>query len=83
MKTAVQAGLVALLAGATVLVAPAQAATIVQRTAVCQNGDFRGSFTLRYEISGGSYHLIERPFLKLKSATPRIRKELVYEAATQ
>lgn len=58
MKTAVQAGLVALLAGATVLVAPAQAATIVQRTAVCHSGGFEGSFTLRYEISGGYYHLI-------------------------
>ena len=58
MKTAVQAGLVALLAGTTVLVAPAEAATAVQRTAVCQDGDFRGSFTLRYEISGGYYHLI-------------------------
>ncbi|MEU5258843.1 hypothetical protein [Amycolatopsis sp. NPDC021455] len=58
MKTAVRAGLAALLAGATVLVAPAQAATVVQRTAVCQDGDFRGSFTLRYEASGTSYHLI-------------------------
>jgi hypothetical protein len=58
MKTAVQAGLVALLAGATVLAAPAQAATIVQRTAVCHSGDFQGSFTLRYETSGGYYHLI-------------------------
>ncbi len=57
MKTAVQAGLVALLAGATVLVAPAQAATIVQRTAICKAGGFSGTFTLRYETDG-TYHRI-------------------------
>jgi len=61
MKTAVQAGLVtlgALLAGATVLVAPAQAATIIQRTAVCHTTDYSGTFTLRYENDGFDYRII-------------------------
>ncbi|MDQ7810247.1 hypothetical protein Q5425_41540 [Amycolatopsis sp. A133] len=58
MKTAVRAGLLAMLAGATVLAAPAQAATIVQRTAVCHAGDFGGTFTLRYETVGGSHRMI-------------------------
>jgi hypothetical protein len=58
MKTAVQAGLVALLAGATVLVAPAQAATTTQRTAFCKAADFSGSFTLRYETNGSYHRLI-------------------------
>ncbi|WP_103354176.1 hypothetical protein [Amycolatopsis sp. CA-128772] len=57
MKTAVTAGLVALLAGVTVPAAPAQAATIVQRTAVCHAGAYSGTFTLRYDTSGG-YHRI-------------------------
>ncbi|MDS0139503.1 MULTISPECIES: hypothetical protein [unclassified Amycolatopsis] len=57
MKTAVQAGLVALLAGTTVLATPAEAATIVQRTAICKAGGFSGTFTLRYETDG-SYHRI-------------------------
>ncbi|MEV6824724.1 hypothetical protein [Amycolatopsis sp. NPDC051102] len=57
MKTAVKAVLAALLAGTTVLVIPAQAATIVQRTAVCHAGDYSGTFTLRYDTSGG-YHRI-------------------------
>ncbi|KDN22391.1 hypothetical protein [Amycolatopsis rifamycinica] len=57
MKTAVQAGLLALVAGATVLVTPAQAATIVQRTAICHATDYSGTFTLRYETVGG-YHRI-------------------------
>ncbi|MEV4053221.1 hypothetical protein AB0J55_18700 [Amycolatopsis sp. NPDC049688] len=57
MKTAVQAGLAAVLAAATVLVTPAQAATIVQRTAVCHSGGYSGTFTLRYDTSGG-YHRI-------------------------
>lgn len=30
-----------------------------------------------------SHYFIERPLLKLKSATPRLRKKLLYEAATQ
>jgi len=61
MKTAVQAGLVALgalLAGTTVLVAPAQAATIVQRTAICRATDYSGTFTLRYETEGGNHRII-------------------------
>ncbi|WP_410632359.1 hypothetical protein [Amycolatopsis sp. cmx-4-83] len=58
MKTAIRAGLVAALAGATVLAAPAQAATITQKTAVCHSGDFGGSFTLRYETSGGYHHML-------------------------
>jgi hypothetical protein len=58
MKIAVKAGLVAVLAGATVLVSPAQAATIVQRTAVCHAGDFGGTFTLRYETVGGNHRVL-------------------------
>ncbi|WP_206785983.1 hypothetical protein [Amycolatopsis sp. MtRt-6] len=58
MKTAVQAGLLALLAGTTVLVSPAQAATIVQRTAVCHATDYSGTFTLRYETVGGQHRII-------------------------
>jgi hypothetical protein len=57
MKTAVKAGLAAVLAGATVLVTPAQAAAIVQRTAVCHSGGYSGTFTLRYDTSGG-YHRV-------------------------
>ncbi|MGW3958904.1 hypothetical protein ACWED2_03710 [Amycolatopsis sp. NPDC005003] len=60
MKTAVQAGLVALgalAAGATLLVAPAQATTIIQRTAVCRAGDYGGTFTLRYENAGFDYRI--------------------------
>lgn len=57
MKTVVKAGLAAMLAGATVLGTPAQAATIVQRTAVCHSGGYSGTFTLRYDTSGG-YHRI-------------------------
>ncbi|WP_410638764.1 hypothetical protein [Amycolatopsis sp. lyj-346] len=58
MKTAVKAGLVALVAGATVLVAPAQAATIIQRTAICRAADYSGAFTLRYETVGGYHRII-------------------------
>jgi hypothetical protein len=61
MKTAVQAGLVALgalLVGATVPATPAEAATIIQRTSICRSGDFSGTFTLRYETAGGSYRMI-------------------------
>ncbi|MEV7098208.1 hypothetical protein AB0M80_35750 [Amycolatopsis sp. NPDC051045] len=58
MKTAVKAALVAVLAGATVLVSPAQAATIVQRTALCHAGGFSGTFTLRYETVGGDHRML-------------------------
>jgi hypothetical protein len=61
MKTAVQAGLGvlgALVAGATVLVAPAQAATTIQRTAICHATDYSGTFTLRYENAGFDYRII-------------------------
>lgn len=51
MKTAVRAGLVAMLALA--LAAPAEAATIRQVTSTCKDGDFSGRFTLRYDTSGG------------------------------
>ncbi|MGW4056621.1 hypothetical protein ACWEGE_00005 [Amycolatopsis sp. NPDC004747] len=60
MKTAIQAGLVALgalAAGATVLVAPAQAATI-QRSAVCRAGEFSGALTLRYENVGFDFRIV-------------------------
>ncbi len=60
MKTAVQAGLLALAtlaAGATVAATPAQAALIIQRTATCHAGEFSGTFVLRYETTGG-YHRI-------------------------
>ncbi|MEU4526448.1 hypothetical protein AB0F52_47960 [Amycolatopsis sp. NPDC024027] len=59
MKTAVQAGLVALgalLAGTTVP-ATAEAATI-QRTASCHAGDFSGRLTLRYEAVGFDYRVV-------------------------
>ncbi|MET9001025.1 hypothetical protein [Amycolatopsis sp. Hca4] len=58
MKTAVQAGLVALLAGATVLVAPAQAATIIQRSAICKADAFSGTLTLRYESVGFDFRIV-------------------------
>ncbi|WP_410616430.1 hypothetical protein [Amycolatopsis sp. lyj-109] len=58
MKTAVQAGLLAVLAGATVLVAPAQAATIIQRTALCKAAGFSGTLTLRYETAGFDYRML-------------------------
>ena len=57
MKTAVQAGLLALLAGATVLVSPAQAATIA-RTASCHATDYSGTFTLRYDTVSGYHRII-------------------------
>ncbi|WP_370963015.1 hypothetical protein [Amycolatopsis sp. cg9] len=58
MKTAIRAGLAALVAGATVLATPAQAATLTQKTGVCHSGDFGGSFTLKYETSGGFHHMV-------------------------
>ncbi|WP_410565419.1 hypothetical protein [Amycolatopsis sp. cmx-4-61] len=58
MKTAVQAGLVALLAGTTVLAAPAEAATTVQRTAACHADGYSGTFTLRYETDGGYHRML-------------------------
>ncbi|NBH10220.1 hypothetical protein [Amycolatopsis sp. SID8362] len=58
MKTAIRAALAALVAGTTVLAAPAQAATITQKTGVCSTGTFGGSFTLRYETSGGYHHML-------------------------
>jgi len=66
MKTAVRAGLVAILA--TLLAAPAQAATIRQVTGTCHNGDFAGRFTLRYEVSDGYL----RPIGVISSAGPYI-----------
>ena len=42
-----------------------------------------GAILVTVVLATMSHYLIERPFLKLKSATPRVRKELVYEAATQ
>ncbi|ADJ46215.1 hypothetical protein AMES_4390 [Amycolatopsis mediterranei S699] len=60
MKTAIQAGLVALgalLAGTTVAAAPAGAATTFQRTAVCHSGDFSGRFTLQYESVGFDFRI--------------------------
>ncbi|VVJ18819.1 Uncharacterised protein [Amycolatopsis camponoti] len=54
MKTVVRAGLVAMLA--TTLAARAQAATVKQVTSVCHAGGFSGTFTLRYETSGGYHH---------------------------
>lgn len=66
MKTAVRAGLVAMLA--TVLAAPAQAATVKQVTSTCHSGGFAGTFTLRYETSGG-YH---RPLSAITTAGPYI-----------
>jgi len=42
-----------------------------------------GAILVTVIVASMSYYLIERPFLKLKSATPRLRKELVYEVATQ
>ena len=56
MKTVVRAGLVAMLA--TALAAPAQAATVKQVTSICRTGGFSGTFTLRYETSGGYHHPI-------------------------
>ncbi|MDX3194336.1 hypothetical protein PV458_38585 [Streptomyces sp. MN03-5084-2B] len=62
MKTAVQAGLVAVVAalgaGAMQPAHAADAGTLVQRTAVCHNGDFRGTFTLRYETVGGDHRML-------------------------
>lgn len=57
MKTAVTAALLAGATALTVLAAPAEAATIIQRTSGCADGGFSGRFTLRYETSG-SYHKI-------------------------
>ena len=42
-----------------------------------------GAILVTLILATMSHYLIERPFLRLKSATPRARKELVYEAATQ
>lgn len=71
MKTAVRAGLTALalaLAGTTLPAAPADAATIKQVTSTCHDGDFGGTFTLRYETSGG-YH---RPIGAITTSGPYI-----------
>lgn len=57
MKTVVRAGLVAMLATAA-LAAPAGAATVKQVTSTCHAGAFGGTFTLRYETSGGYHHPI-------------------------
>lgn len=53
MKTAVRAGIVAMLTLA--LAAPAEAAITKTVTSTCRSGDFTGRFTLRYDTSG-SYH---------------------------
>lgn len=66
MKTVVRAGLVAILA--TTLAAPAQAATVKQVTSTCHAGEFGGTFTLRYETSGG-YH---RPIGSITTSGPYI-----------
>lgn len=61
MKTGVQAGLLALgmsLAGVTAVATPAQAAPIVQRTAVCHADAFSGTLTLRYEAVGFDYRMV-------------------------
>ncbi|MFJ7214578.1 hypothetical protein [Amycolatopsis sp. NPDC098790] len=58
MKTVVRAGLVAMLATALAAPAQAQAATIKQVTSTCRTGEFAGTFTLRYETSGGYHHPI-------------------------
>lgn len=42
-----------------------------------------GAILVTILIATISHYLIERPFLKLKSVSPRLRKKLVYEAATQ
>jgi hypothetical protein len=55
MKTVVRAGLVAMLATAA-LAAPAQAATVKQVTSTCHSGGLAGTFTLRYDTSGGYHH---------------------------
>lgn len=57
MKTVVRAGLVAVLATAA-LTAQAGAATVKQVTSICHSGGFSGTFTLRYETSGGYHHPI-------------------------
>jgi hypothetical protein len=57
MKTVVRAGLVAMLA--TALAAPAQAATVKQVTSICHAAAFSGTFTLRYETSGGYHHPLD------------------------
>ncbi|WP_329046931.1 hypothetical protein OG738_33090 [Amycolatopsis sp. NBC_01488] len=54
MKTVVRAGLVAILV--TALAVPAQAATVRQVTSTCHAGEFGGTFTLRYDTSGGYHH---------------------------
>jgi hypothetical protein len=46
------------LAGAAVLASPAEAATVKQVTSSCHDGGFGGTFTLRYETSGGHHHPI-------------------------
>ncbi|SFW83684.1 hypothetical protein [Amycolatopsis australiensis] len=54
MKTALRAGLVAILA--TALAAPAGAATVKQVTNTCHAGAFTGELTLRYETTAGYHH---------------------------
>lgn len=66
MKTAIRAGLLAILA--TLLAAPAQAATVKQVTGTCHDGDFAGRFTLRYEVAAGSL----RPIGVISAAGPYI-----------
>jgi hypothetical protein len=58
MKTAMSATLVAMLAGAVALAAPAQGAPVTALTSSCHDGDFTGKLTLRYTTSGGFHHAI-------------------------
>ncbi|MEU8639489.1 hypothetical protein AB0C38_45480 [Amycolatopsis sp. NPDC048633] len=57
MKTVVRAGLVAMLAMG--VAAPAEAATVKQVTSICHAGTFSGTFTLRYETTGGYHHPLD------------------------
>ncbi|MFJ9786511.1 hypothetical protein ACIRSS_43555 [Amycolatopsis sp. NPDC101161] len=65
MKTVV---LAATLITALAAPAQAQAATVKQVTNTCRAGDFAGTFTLRYETSGG-YH---RPLGSITTSGPYI-----------
>lgn len=87
MKTAVQAGLAALgalLIGATVP-ATADAAAIIQRTAICRATDYSGTFTLRYETTGGYHRIIggyttSGPYIG--DATGTVALQISYRAGT-
>lgn len=51
MKTVVPAAILI-----TALATPAHAATVKQVTSTCHAGAFAGTFTLRYETTGGYHH---------------------------